>query len=147
MKSIRDVATFQGISDLPIIISKLAQSFNLQRPISLQTLLNRANARAKVDSMTQLLSSGSPGTKINIAVMGDGFAAGDDQTAYNNKVKDLLLHGVFNNDFFLERRSAFNIYRVNLISKDSGVGTKTYSNDGKTLINTITKNTALGIYF
>jgi hypothetical protein len=44
------------------------------------------------DSMTQILSSGPPGTKVNIAVLGDGFAAGD-QTAYNNKVNDLLING------------------------------------------------------
>ena len=28
------------------------------------------------DSMTQVLSSGPPGTKVNIAVLGDGFADG-----------------------------------------------------------------------
>ena len=34
------------------------------------------------DSMTQILSSGPPGTKVNIAVLGDGFADGADQTTY-----------------------------------------------------------------
>ena len=37
------------------------------------------------DSVTQILHSGPPGLKKNIAVLGDGFAAGD-QTLYNNKV-------------------------------------------------------------
>lgn len=37
------------------------------------------------DSVTQVLRSGPIGTKVNIAVMGDGFAAAD-QTLYNNKV-------------------------------------------------------------
>jgi len=47
------------------------------------------------DSMTQILSSGPPGTKVKIAVLGDGFADGADQTIYNNKVNDLLLNGLF----------------------------------------------------
>ena len=64
------------------------------------------------DSVTQILNSGPPGAKLNIAVLGDGFAAGD-QTAYNNKVKELLLDGVFGRDYFYEDKSAYNIFRVN----------------------------------
>jgi len=154
MNTLREAATFQALSD-PITVSKLAQTFNVSRPISLLDLLKLANARSMVDSMTQLLSSGSPGTKINIAIIGDGFAAGDDQTIYNNIIKELVVDGLFKEDFFLEEKSAFNIYRVNLISQDSGVGTKTYQTDPITgkcprnskLINTVTKNTALGIYY
>ena len=33
------------------------------------------------DSVTQILKSGPPGTKLNIAVLGDGFAAGDQDRA------------------------------------------------------------------
>jgi hypothetical protein len=54
------------------------------------------------DSMTQILSSGPPGTKVNIAVLGDGFADGADQTTYNNKVNDLLFNGLFKNDYYFE---------------------------------------------
>jgi hypothetical protein len=72
------------------------------------------------DSMTQILSSGPPGTKVNIAVLGDGFGDGADQITYNNKVNDLLLNGLFKNDYYYEEIQAFNIYRVNLISVDSG---------------------------
>jgi IgA Peptidase M64 len=72
------------------------------------------------DSVTQILRSGPPGTKINIAVVGDGFTAGD-QAAYNAKVQDLIIDGVFGNDYFYEDASAFNVYRVNLISNESGV--------------------------
>ena len=54
------------------------------------------------DSMTQILSSGPPGTKVNIAVLGDGFADGADQTTYNNKVNDLLFNGLFKNDYSLQ---------------------------------------------
>jgi hypothetical protein len=71
------------------------------------------------DSMTQILSSGPTGTKVNIAVLGDGFANGADQTIYNNKVNDLLINGLFKNDYYFEDIQAFNVFRVNLISVDS----------------------------
>jgi hypothetical protein len=102
-------------------------------------------ADTTTSGMTQILSSGPAGTKINIAVMGDGFAAGEDQILYNSKVDDLLIEGLFKNDFFMEQMSAFNVYRINLISQDSGVGTKKYDNGN--LISTVTRNTALGIYY
>src|SRR5688500_1185168 len=105
------------------------------------------------DSMTQILKSGPPGTKFNIAVLGDGFAAGD-QTTYNNKVQELLLDGVFANDYFYEDKQAFNIYRVNLISAVSGVSQRRYDEKGTpedgsddTIISTTLKNTALGMIY
>jgi hypothetical protein len=105
------------------------------------------------DSMTQILQSGPPGTKFNIAVLGDGFAAGD-QTAYNNKVQELLLDGVFANDYFYEDKQAFNIYRVNLISNQSGVSQRRYDEKGTpddasddTIISTTLKDTALGMIY
>ncbi len=97
------------------------------------------------DSTTQVLSSGASGSKVNIAVLGDGFADGADQITYNDKVNDLLFNGLFKNDYYFEDIQAFNVHRVNLISVDSGVGTKTYNNG--TLLNTVTKNTALGYYY
>lgn len=128
MQSLNDVATFQGYSYPPVSVSELAGSFYLSRPLSLINLMGLANKRACEDSVTGILSSGPPGTKINIAILGDGFQAGDDQANYNRSVRDLLMRGVFQNDFFQERINAFNVYRVNLMSKDSGVGTKTYNN-------------------
>lgn len=105
------------------------------------------------DSVTQILKSGPPGTKKNIAVLGDGFAAGD-QTTYNNKVKELLLDGVFGHDYFYEDAQAFNIFRVNLISTDSGVSQRVYDEKGTpadgsddTIVSTTLKNTALGYVF
>lgn len=145
MKSIRQAATFPAMSDPPIVASELARAFNLDKPISLLNLLRLANECANNESMTPLLFSGPYGIKINIAVLGDGFAAGDDQIIYNNKVKDLLIHGVFNHDFFLEQKQNFNIYRINLISQDSGVSTKTYDNGNLTGV--VDRNTALGFYY
>lgn len=105
------------------------------------------------DSMTQILKSGAPGTKLNIAVLGDGFAA-DDQDEYNDLVEELLIDGVFGHDYFYEDAQAFNIYRVNLISHDSGVSRRVYDEKGTptdasddTIVSTTTKDTALGYLY
>jgi hypothetical protein len=105
------------------------------------------------DSVTQILKSGPSGTKINIAVLGDGFAAADQQT-YNDFVQNILLEGVFKHDYFYEDNQAFNIFRVNLISVDSGVSQKVYNEQGTpddgsddTVTSLTLKNTALGYIF
>ncbi len=105
------------------------------------------------DSVTQILKSGPPGAKLNIAVLGDGWAAGD-QAAYNAKVQELLLDGVFAHDYFYEDKQAYNIYRVNLISTQSGVSQRKYDEKGTpsdpsddTIISTTLKNTALGYIY
>ena len=81
------------------------------------------------DGMTVLRKAGPPGTKRNIAVLGDGFTAAD-QAAYNQWVDNTLIKGVFGHDYYSEDASAFNIYRVNLESVDSGVSTRTYDEKG-----------------
>jgi hypothetical protein len=103
--------------------------------------------------MTQLLNSGPPGTKVNIAVLGDGFTDAD-QAVYNAKVQELLIDGVFGHDYYYEDKSAFNIYRVNLISQDSGVSTRVYDEHGTpdnpsddTIVSTTWRNTALGYIY
>ena len=105
------------------------------------------------DSVTQILKSGPPGAKLNIAVLGDGFATAD-QTAYNNNVQAVLLDGVFGMDYFYEDKSAYNIYRVNLISAQSGVSQRVYNENGTpsdasddTIVSTTLRNTALGFIF
>lgn len=105
------------------------------------------------DSVTQILQSGPPGAKLNIAVLGDGFAAAD-QTAYNTKVQELLLDGVFGRDYFYEDKSAYNIFRVNLISTQSGVSQRVYNENGTptdasddTIVSTTIRNTALGYIY
>ena len=105
------------------------------------------------DSVTQILKSGPPGTKINIAVLGDGFAAGD-QDAYNQKVDELIVEGVFGRDYFYEDAQAFNVYRVNLISNESGVSQRVYDEMGTpedasddVIVSTTLKDTALGYIY
>jgi hypothetical protein len=96
------------------------------------------------DSVTLLRSAGPPGVKRNLAILGDGFAAGD-QAIYNNKVQELVMDGVFGHDYFYEDAQAWNIYRVNLISTASGVSQRKYNNG--TILSTTLKNTALGIIY
>ena len=105
------------------------------------------------DSMTVLRKAGPPGTKRNIAVLGDGFAAAD-QAAYNDWVDNVLIKGVFGHDYYSEDASAYNIYRVNLESVDSGVSVRTYDEHGTpadpsddTVASETIRNTALGIIF
>jgi hypothetical protein len=105
------------------------------------------------DSMTVLRKAGAPGTKRNIAVLGDGFSAAD-QATYNQWVEDKLINGVFGHDYYSEDASGYNIYRVNLESVDSGVSTRTYDEHGTpsdpsddTISSETIHNTALGYIF
>lgn len=81
------------------------------------------------DSMTVLRNAGPAGTKINLVVVGDGFTAAD-QAAFNQWVDEKVIRGVFASDYFSEDASAYNIYRINLESKESGVSTRTYDEHG-----------------
>ncbi len=96
------------------------------------------------DSVTQIRVAGPVGAKRNLAILGDGFADAD-QTAYNNWAQSVLLAGVFGHDYFYEDASAWNIFRVNLISNESGVSQRRYDN-GNVLSATL-KDTALGMIF
>ena len=93
------------------------------------------------DSMTQLLRAGPPGAKRDIAIVGDGFAEAD-QATYNSYVEQTVMEDVFGRDYFYEDAQAFNVYRVNLISNDSGVTRYTYDDDGD-LVSTVDRDTAL----
>src|SRR5262249_33192796 len=104
------------------------------------------------DSMTVLRNAGPPGTKRNIVVLGDGFTAAD-QATYNQWVDTKLINGVFGHDYYSEDASAYNIYRINLESVDSGVSTRTYDEKGTvdpsddTIASQTIRNTALGMIF
>ena len=104
------------------------------------------------DSMTVLRKAGPPGTKRNIVVLGDGFTAAD-QAAYNQWVDTTLIKGVFGHGYYSEDASAYNIYRINLESVDSGVSIRTYDEKGTvdpsddTIASQTVRNTALGMIF
>jgi hypothetical protein len=59
----------------------------------------------------------------------------------------MLLDEVFKKDYFYEDAQGFNIYRINLISNDSGVTTHTYNVAGTTLISEVSRDTALDTIF
>ena len=74
----------------------------------------------EAQTVTELIRSGSNGSKKNLVLIGDGFRAGD-QATYNDFVKQFVMEGVFAEGVFNEDMNAFNIYRVNINSRDSGV--------------------------
>lgn len=81
-------------------------------------------------AQTKLIDNGLDTAKKVIVVLGDGYAAGADQTKYNSDVDRLLSNGVFANDFFRENQNAFNVYRLNLVSVDSGVSKRKWDEKG-----------------
>ncbi|MDQ3175369.1 MAG: M64 family metallo-endopeptidase [Acidobacteriota bacterium] len=95
----------------------------------------------EAQTVTELLRSGSNGSKRNLVIIGDGFQAGQ-QNNYNTFVDTFVMQGVFNEGLFDEDANAFNIYRVNVNSTDSGV--TQVDNNGAV---TTARNTALGYRF
>jgi hypothetical protein len=72
-------------------------------------------------TVTRLLTSGGTGSKKDLVIIGDGFQSGADQTAFNNFVNTFVMQGVFTEGPLWESMNAFNLYRVNVNSVDSGV--------------------------
>jgi hypothetical protein len=109
-----------------------------------------AQAQCTGSACTEVVNNGPDSSKKIIAVMGDGYATAD-QTKYNNDVQTLVTDGVLGHDFFREDNNGFNVYRLNLISVDSGVSQRVYDEHGTptdgsddTITSTTMKNTALG---
>jgi hypothetical protein len=96
-------------------------------------------------SMTKLIDNGPFGAKYTIAVVGDGFTSAD-QVAYNKSVDELVASGLFARDYFAENKGSFNLVRVNVLSAQSGVSTKTYDKDGAVTASTH-RDTAFGAIF
>jgi hypothetical protein len=88
-----------------------------------------ASAQCEAPTCTKLINNGADAGKKVVVVMGDGYTAAD-QAAYNTQVNDLVTNGVFGNDFFREQHNAFNVYRLNLQSTDSGVSQIDYDEQG-----------------
>jgi hypothetical protein len=70
---------------------------------------------------TTLLASGRADRKFDLVIIGDGFRAGADQTTFNNFVQNVIMDSAFMEGPIWESKNAFNIYRVNVNSVDSGV--------------------------
>ncbi|WP_158502402.1 M64 family metallopeptidase [Vitiosangium sp. GDMCC 1.1324] len=110
-------------------------------------------ATCTAPACTKVIDNGPDAGKKVVVIMGDGFASGD-QTSYNTNVLNLVTQGMFGNDFFAEEQNAFNVYRINLTSVDSGMSKITYdengtSSDGSddTVVSIADKNTPLRYRF
>jgi len=107
-------------------------------------------AQCTAPTCSKIVNNGLDSAKKVIAVLGDGYATAD-QAKFNGDVQTLVVDGVLNHDFFQEDNNAFNVYRLNLISVDSGVSQRVYDEHGTptdasddTIVSTTVKNTALG---
>ncbi|AZJ35650.1 hypothetical protein D6T69_09015 [Tenacibaculum singaporense] len=98
-----------------------------------------------------LLYNGSSASKFDIVFMGDGFTSSN-QTEFNNLVADyfkaMFTHENGNLDNVLsELQDAFNVYRVNLNSSQSGVTQYTCDNDDCSSNPASSRNTALNFKY
>lgn len=85
------------------------------------------------DSVTVLqdVGTGLFSFKRTLAILGDGFAAGADQTIYNDYVRDVVMKQVFGAaSYYNEDAASWNIRRVNLESNDSGASERTWNDAG-----------------
>ena len=76
------------------------------------------------------------------------------QEEWRQIVDNLFIKGVFTKDFFLEDQNAFNVFRLDLVSAESGVSQRVYDLKGTpndksddTIVSTTMKNTALKYIF
>lgn len=79
-------------------------------------------APAKDATVTELRRAGSNGSKVNIAILGDGFQdTASDQNAYNQYVENVIMDNFLSRDIQPEILNSLNVFRVNTFSVDSGV--------------------------
>ncbi|MBK8099418.1 MAG: VCBS repeat-containing protein [Planctomycetes bacterium] len=94
-------------------------------------------AAVTAQTTTALLQSGTTAAKKDIVIVGDGFTAAD-QATFNTYVTNTVMNQLFNMDVYRDAANAFNIWRVNVNSVNSGV---TQVNSSGTV--TVARNTAL----
>jgi hypothetical protein len=95
-----------------------------------------APSAAKAGSAPVLVfGSGDPRHSIILAVVGEGYAAGE-QKAFHDDVDSILVRGLLGADVYHAGQNAFSIYRVDVTSTESGIGTSDAP-----------KNTAFGVSY
>ena len=109
------------------------------------------SAQCIAPTCSKIIDNGPDSTKLVMVVLGDGYTTAE-QAAYNEDVRRLVADGAFGHDFFAENQNAFNVYRQNLISAESGVSQRRYDENGTpedpsddTIVSTAMKDTALRI--
>lgn len=95
--------------------------------VLLSTLIG-LSVKAGAQTTSKIVNHGPDGEKLVFVVLGDGYAI-DDQAKFKTDVDNLIVKGVFGHDFYKDNFNAFNIYRVDLISSDSGVSSPIYMKD------------------
>jgi hypothetical protein len=98
-------------------------------------LFSLLTATLLAQNTEKILDNGPDGEKLVFVVLGDGYAMAD-QAKFKADVQKLVLGGVFAHDFYKDNLKAFNVYRVDLVSSQSGVSSLTYK-----------KNTALKVVY
>ncbi len=94
--------------------------------LALLTLATPAHAQ----TVTKILDNGPDAEKKVMVIIGDGFTAAG-MNAYHQYVQDEIINGVFARDeYFRANHSAFNIYRVDVSSPESGVSIRRYEAEG-----------------
>jgi hypothetical protein len=102
-------------------------------------------APAQAQTVTELLRNGPNGEKFNLVIIGDGFTAGVDQTAFNTFVQNTVIRDLFDetrDGAYREIMGAFNIFRINANSAATGI--TTIDNNGNV---TNAVNTFLGYLY
>lgn len=106
-------------------------------------------AICEAPACTKIINNGADSSKRVMVVMGDGYTSSE-QSDYNAQVNSMVTAGMFGNDFFADHQNAFNVYRLNLVSAQSGISQREYDLNGTpdeggddTVVNTTYKNTAL----
>jgi hypothetical protein len=74
----------------------------------------------KAQGVTKVADNGPDGQKLTFVVLGDGYDQSD-QVKFAEDVERLVVKGVLGHDFYKDNFAAFNVYRIDLVSKDSGV--------------------------
>ncbi len=94
---------------------------------------------AQGQTVTELLRNGPNAQKYNLVIVGDGFAAGADQTTYNDFVRNIVVRDLYSESrdgAYREVMNAFNIFRINTTSAQSGITTVDANGNVVTTVNT-----------
>ncbi len=107
-----------------------------------------AEAACTPPTCQKIIDNGPDSEKKVLVVIGDGYASGD-QARWVDDANRLVIDGVFKRDFFNEDQNAFNVYRLDLVSAQSGVSRRVYDERGTSdgsddiIVSTTMKDTAL----
>jgi hypothetical protein len=78
-------------------------------------------------TVTKILDNGPDAEKKVMVIIGDGYAQAD-IAGYQQYVQETVIDGLFAQDqFFRAHHTAFNVYRVDLVSPESGVSIRRYT--------------------